>query len=268
MFRRNGINLKGILITTVGLALFYCAYVVLTLFAVPVIPVEYKAPPKLDRQAESSVTSRVARTNDHKLALATPTLASPAGEEIETLAKSVLINGQTSEQFIALFGHPDPALREAATRALALCWSANMGMAEPRAERPEDLTRRYEYMHNFWKDADKSTIMDALLEVVSTSVEAGGNEFSDGDLQVLYLLSGHWGLGAQRAEILAWVANHHPSDDMRLSAMFFLVNRGQEFPRKIGDEVLASRAHDPALRVRVEAWKQRMQRFPFGAFGT
>mgnify|MGYP002642337150 CR=1 FL=1 len=166
---------------------------------------------------------------------------------------------------IALFGQPDPDVREAAARALALCWSANMGMAEPRADGPE-LMRRYEYMQNFWANADKATILKALIEVTTESVETGGSEVHDG--QVLYLLSGYWGLSAQRADILAWVANHHPSDDMRLSAMFLLVNRGKEFPREICDEVLDSRAHDPALRVRIEAWKQRFQRIPLGLLGT
>ncbi len=263
MSKRKAIQWKGVLIAICGLALFYCAYVILTLFALPVSPVEYKAPPKLVQQVESSANPIAISSNEHDLTPAGPTLTSPADEEIETLAKGVLFEGQSPEQFVALFGHPDPDIRAAAAHALALCWTANMGMAEPRAEGPE-LMRRYELMDNFWKRADSATILQALLEVMSKSVETGGREFPTDDYQVLYLLSGSWGEGFQRAEILAWVANHHPSEDMRRSAMFFLVNRGEEFPREIGDEVLDSRTHDPSIRVRFEAWRQRMQRIPFG----
>lgn len=263
MSKRKAIQWKGVLIAVCGLALFYCAYVILTLFALPVSPVEYKAPPKLVQQVKSSASPIAKSTNEHVLTPAAPTLTSPADEAIETLAKGVLFEGQSPEQFVALFGHPDPDVRAAAAHALALCWTANMGMAEPRAEGPE-LMRRSELMDNFWKNADKAAVLEALLEVMSKSVETGGREFPADDYQVLYLLSGSWGERTQRAEILAWVANHHPSEDMRRSAMFFLVNRGREFPREIGDEVLDSRAHDPSVRVRFEAWRQRMQRIPFG----
>lgn len=264
MSKRKAIQWKGVLIAVCGLALFYCAYVILTLFALPVSPVEYKAPPKLVQQVESSADPIAIGTNEHDLTPAAPTLTSPAAEEVETLAKSVLFNGQSPEQFVALFGHPDPDVRAAAAHALALCWTAHMGMAEPRAEGHDEYMRREYSFRNFWENASGATVLEALLEVMSKSVETGGREFHEDDWQVLYLLSGDWGQSSQRAEILAWVANHHPSDDMRLGAMFFLVNRGEEFPREIGDEVLDSRAHDPSVRVRFEAWRQRMQRIPFG----
>lgn len=256
MGRPTAIKWKSVFLGIIALLLFSCAYVLLTLFAIPVEPIEHKAPPKLVQQADASVVPIDVQVDEAAPPLPAPTPGSPSGTDIEALAKGVFFEGQSSEAFAALFGHPDQAVWEAASLALALCWTANMGMAEPRAE-GEALMRRYEFMENFWADADKPTVLKALVEVVSKAVEAGRSDFNDGDYQVLYLLSGFPGHKTQRAEVVAWVANHHPSDDMRRAAVFFLVNR--DFPREIGDEVLASRAHDPSRQVRFEAFIQRMK---------
>lgn len=261
MPRRRVVELKGIFVTMVGLALFYGAYVLLTLFAVPITPVEYKAPPKLAQQVQPSADSTAAGADVHELVPATPAPASPVGEEIETLAKGALFEGQSPEEFIALFNHPDPETREAAARALARCHAANGGMVEPRAEGAEFM-RRYELMEKFWENADKPAVLNALLELTSASVETGGSEFGGDDDLILYLLAWSPELNSERAEILAWVANHHPRSDMRRAAMFFLVENNA-FSREVGDEVLDSRTHDPALRVRVEAWTHRMRRIFF-----
>jgi hypothetical protein len=258
MSKRKAIRWISVFVTMAGLALFLCAYVVLTLFAVPVSPVEYKAPPDLAQQVGPSADSIAVGAGDDGRAPATPTFTGPTADEIKTLARSVLFEGQSSERFIALFGHPDRDVREAAAIALALCFAANGGMIEPRAEGPEFM-RRWELMESFWASADKPTVLKALNEVVSESVETGGSEFRGNDDLILYLLAWSPGQNSQRAEILAWVANHHPREGMRRSAVFFLV-ANSDFDREIGDEVLDSRAHDPALRVRAEALKQRIQR--------
>jgi hypothetical protein len=260
MTRRKVIHWKSVFMGMASLALIFCAHVFLTLFALPITPVEYKAPPNFAREVVPPAATQPANTDEPELTSAAPAPGGLAGEDIEGLAKGVLLEGQSPDQFLALFSHPDQAVRMAAARALALCWSANMGMAEPRAEGHEELMRRYEFEHDFWANADKPVVLNALVDAVSMSFERGEGEPRADDYHVLYLLSGSWGQSAQRAEILAWVANHHPSDDMRLSAMFFLVNRGREFAREIGDEVLDSRASDPSFRVRFEAWKQRAQR--------
>jgi len=254
---RKVIYWKSIIAGMVGLALFFCVYVFLTLFALPITPVEYKAPPNFAQQVVPSAASLPADTDEPDPSPAAPAPASPAGGEIETLAKGVLFEGQSPEQFLALFSHPDQTVRMAAARALALCWSANMGMAEPRAEGLEFM-RRLELMDAFWANADKPAVLSALFDVVSASFERGQGELRADDSFALYLLSGFPGEKTQRAEMLAWVANHHPSWSMRQSALFYLVNR--DFDREIGDEVLISRVSDPVFRVRLEAWIQRAQR--------
>lgn len=260
MSKRKAIQWKGVLIAICGLALFSCAYVLLTLFAIPVSPVEYKAPPTFIQQAESVGTPSAVSSDDHEPTPAASVPASTTDDEIETLAKSALLEGQSPDQFVALFGHPDSGVREAAAHALAQFWSGNMGMTEPRAEGPE-LMRRFEFMEAFWQRADKPTVLNSLMEVVSKSFETGGDEMHAEASEVLYLMSGFPGLKTQRAEIFAWVANHHPSEHMRRASLFFLVNG--DFDRGLGDAVLISRTHDPAVMVRFEAWVQRLQRNPF-----
>ena len=260
MAKRSAIKWKGVLLTIIGLGLCFVAYLLLTLFAIPATPIAYHPPPEVlpkqtspaNGQPDAEVAPVPSSTE------ATPT--TQADEDIETLARNVLFEGQPAEQFVALFDHPDPAVREAAARALARCWAANMGATEPRAE-GQELSRRYDLMEYFLREADQTVVLRALYEIVSKSVETGGSEFRGDDWQALYLLSGSWGLKSERAEILAWVANNHPVADMRHSAMFFLVNR--DFDRGLGNAVLHSRASDPSFRVRLEALKQRFSRIVF-----
>ena len=254
---RKVIYWKSIIAGMVGLALCFCVYVFLTLFALPIAPIEYKAPPNFAQQVIPSASSQPANMVEPELTPVAPAPAGPAGGEIETLAKGVLFEGQSPEQFLALFSHPDQAVRMAAARALALCWSANMGMAEPRAEGPEFM-RRFELMDAFWAITDKPAVLGALLDVVSASFDGGDGELSADDFHALLLLSDFPGHKTERAEMLAWVANHHPSSGARQLALFTLVNRN--FDREIGDAVLISRASDPVFRVRLEAWIQRAQR--------
>lgn len=254
---RKVIYWKSILSGMVGLALCFCVYVFLTLFALPITPIAYKAPPNFAQQVVPPPTSHPANIDEPDSSPAAPALASVDGGEIETLAKGVLFEGQSPEPFLALFSHPDPAVRMEAARALALCWSANMGMAEPRAEGP-DMMRRFELMDAFWANADKPAVLSALFDVVSASFERGEGELRTDDFHALLLLSDFPDHKTERAEMLAWVANHHPSSGARQLALFTLVNRN--FDREIGDEVLISRASDPVFRVRLEAWIQRAQR--------
>lgn len=258
MARPTAIKWKSIFVAVGGLGLCACGYVVLTVFAIPVTPVEYKAPPNLVLQGESSASPIAVQVDDAVSPVPAPTPSNPQDTDIDALAKGVFFEGHSSEQFAALFGHPDQDVREAAALALARCHAANGGMIEPRAE-GDEFIRRWETMENFWANADKPTILKALFEVISTSVETGGSEFNGGDSLVLYLLAWSPGQDTQRAETIAWVANHHPSDDMRRSAVFFIA-ANESFPREIGDEVLASRIHDPSRQVRFEAFIQRMQR--------
>jgi len=254
----KAIKWKSVFLGIIALLLFSCAYVLLTLFAIPVEPIEYEAPPKLVQQGNASVASSVVQVDEAAPSVPAPTPGSPPDTDIEALAKGVFFEGKSSEAFAALFGHPDQDVREAAALALARCYAANGGMIEPRAE-SDEFIRRWETMENFWANADKPTILNALREVISKSVETGGSEFAGGDYHVLYLLAWSPGQDTQRAETIAWVANHHPSDDMRRAAVFFIVaNDG--FPRDIGDDVLARRAHDPSPRIRFEALIQRVQR--------
>lgn len=257
MKTRKGIHWRSILIILVGFALFSCAYILLALFAIPVTPVEYKEPPTFTRQTEPVGAPVEMKSEEHEPPPAFPVPANTTDDEIEVLAKNGLLEGHAPDKFAALFRHPHSEVREAAVRTLAQLWSANMGMAEPRAQGADELMRRLEFMEAFWNSADKPTVLNAFMDVVSKSFETGGDE-----AEVLYLMSGFPGLKTERAEIFAWVANHHPSEHSRRSALFFLVNR--DFDREIGDEVLDSRASDPAIMVRFEAWKQRMQRITFG----
>lgn len=258
MAKPKAIKWKSVFLGIIALILFCCAYVFLTLFAVPVTPVEYKARPELMLQGDASASPVAVHADEVAPPSAAPSPSSPPDRDVDALANGVFFEGTSPEQFAALFDHPDPDVREAAARALARCYAANGGMIEPRAE-GDEFMRRWEIMEAFWTKVDEPTILNALLEVISASTEMGGNEFNDSDGQVLYLLGWFPGMNAQRAETLAWVANHHPSDDMRRSAMFFLV-ANDAFPREIGDEVLDSRAHDPAPRVRFDAFMHRVQR--------
>lgn len=261
MPKGKAINWKGVFVAIFGLALCACASVVIKFFTVPVIPVEYEAPPDFLQKAVPSPPAIAVDTEGRAPA---PTHSGLAGEKIETLAKGVLVEGQSPELFLALFDHPDKDVRMSAARALARWNAANAGMAEPRAEEAE-FTRRWELMDEFWEKADKPTILNALSELISTSVETGGAEFHGDDQHILFLLAWFPGLQSQRAEVLTWVASHHPKDYMRLNAALSLLN--DRFPREIADEVLDSRTHDPSFRVRFGVWKEQVSRIPSAFLG-
>lgn len=260
MKTRKGIHWKGILIILVGCALFSCAYILLTLFAIPVTPVEYKEPPTFTLQTEPVGEPVAGNAGTHEPPPATPLPADTTGDEIETLAKSLLLEGQTPDQFAALFRHPHADVREAAAHALAQFWYATRG---PLADGEWD--RRYEFMGAFWNAADKPAVLNALTEVISISFESGEDNLHD-TLPVLSLVAEVPGLETERAELLAWVANHHPSEHARANAVIDLLYQDNAFDREIGDAVLDSRASDPSTMVRIVALKHRMDRITFGFF--
>lgn len=261
MSKSKAIKWKSILVAIVGLALFACASLILKFFTVPVVPITYEAPPEFIQEPVPSAPSIAMDTDKPAPA---PKLSSPASDEIEMLAREVFFEGESPELFLALFGHPDEEVRASAARALARYYAANVGMVEPHTDEPE-ISGRTEFMDKFWADADKTTILKVLSEVISTSVETGGAEFQGDDQYILLLLAWFPGLSSERAEVLTWVADHHPKDNMRLSAAFSLLN--DNFPRKIGDEVLDSRTHDPSFKVRFGAWKELLSRIPSGFLG-
>lgn len=263
MKTRKGIHWKSILIILVGFALFSCAYILLTLFAIPVTPVEYKEPPTFTRHAEPVSAPVEMKSEEHEPPPALPLPADTTDDAIEAFAKSLLLEGQTPDQFAALFRHPHADVREAAARALAQFSYAHRILDQPLAQ--DEWTRRLDFMEAFWNSADKPAVLNALTEVISKSFETGEDNLQD-TLPVLSLISEVPGLRTERAEYLAWVANHHPSEHARANAMLDLLYQDNDYDRKIGDKVLDSRASDPSTMVRIVALKHRMDRITFGFF--
>jgi len=257
----KGIRWKSVLIVLVGFVFFACAFVLLSLFAIPVSPVEYKEPPTFTRQTEPVNEPVATNSDEHEAPPATPVSASTTDDEIEALARSALLEGQAADKLAALFRHPNAEVREVAARALAQFLYAGRTTDEPLTH--DEWARRLEFMEAFWNSADKPAVLNALTEVMSKPFETGENELHS-TLQVLSLISEVPGLKAQRAEILTWVANHHLSKHARANAMIDLVDQNNDYDREIGDRVLNSRASDPAVSVRIIALKHRMHRITFG----
>lgn len=170
------------------------------------------------------------------------------------LVRKVIVNGESSDELIRLFSHPDKAQRVKIAFAFG---EVNFKLSH------DEGTGFDEKRKQFWKEAEEhsAAIQNALFEALIASAE----ESSWNDIP--YTLA--WWMPEQKSkavEMLAWAAKHHPDTWIRNFSVYYVVQFS-------GDEthaaaLISDRIHDPVFRVRKQVLEQRVRRFKEMVFGT
>jgi len=163
--------------------------------------------------------------------------------DVDDLAMRIVLEGESPDLLVALMKSNDRDTRIAA--ALALAKAVDAGIALER-----NWVRKDRFSESV--GADIGSVRTACYEALADSAEEGTYNW------LPYVIAWMPGQDRQTLEMLAWAADNHNSAEMRRHAMYFAVNCDRE--GELATEVLDHRAHDPSLRVRMEALGLRFER--------
>lgn len=164
----------------------------------------------------------------------------------QALIHQRIFDGESHDEVLMLFTHPDKVQRVKMALALAainieFTHNEESGFAEKREQ--------------FWIDVEKHlpNIQNALSEaLISSALEKTAN-------RIPYTLAWMPGQNNETVELLAWAAKHHPDWWVRRFSVYFVVKFGGD--ESLAAPLLQNRIHDPDYRVRKQALELRINRF-------
>ncbi len=244
---------KKLMISTLVVVLVIAVFLVYALAGLGSRPVVFEDPPLfVEQYAAEMHLSQAADLHMHADTVSEDhndsknlQLSKDFSEE-EALVHSVFFNGESSNEILQLFAHPEKAQRV----KIALAFSKVNTEFTHNEESGFPEKRR-----QFWLDIEKHIpdIQNALYEALITSAEENTKNY------IPYTLAWMPGQGVETVELLAWAARHHPDWWIRRFSVMFVVEYGHD--EEIGGLLLSDRTHDPDFRVRKEVLEQRIRRF-------
>jgi hypothetical protein len=165
----------------------------------------------------------------------------------ETLVLNLILDGESSDELLRLFTHPEKVQRVKVAMAFA---ALNVRLNH------DEESNFSEKKDQFWEDVKdhNSDIQNAFFEALITSAKEGTTN------KIPYTLA--WWMPGQEhktVQMLAWAAKHHPDPWVRRFSVYFVVRNGGY--EEISGPLLQDRIHDPAYKVRKEVLERRFRRF-------
>lgn len=169
------------------------------------------------------------------------------------MVRNVIVNEEPIDEMMALFTHPDKAVRVNIALAFA---EVNIRLSH------DDGTKFDAKRKLFWKQADSysSDIQNALFEALIVSAQEKTRTF------IPYTLA--WWMEDEKlkaVKVLTWAAQHHPDTWVRNFSTYFVVQYGGS--EEHAQILLASQVHDPVFKVRNQALTQKTRRLREAVFG-
>jgi hypothetical protein len=165
----------------------------------------------------------------------------------EALVLNLVLDGESSDELLRLFTHPEKAQRVKVAMAYA---ALNVRFNH---DEESDFSEKQDQFWAAVKDRHPD-IQNAFFEALITSAEEGTTTY------IPYTVA--WWMPGQEhkvVEVLAWAAKHHPDPWVRRFAVYFVVRNGGY--EEISVPLLQDRIHDPAYKVRKEVLERRFRRF-------
>ena len=169
------------------------------------------------------------------------------------LVRNVIINGESTDELLALFTHPEKAQRVKIAFAFA---EVNLKLSHDEGTDFDNKRRA------FWEkmNAHSADIQSALFEALITSAEERTRTF------IPYTLA--WWMQDNKSktvEMLNWAAKHHPDPWVRNFSVYYVIQFGEN--EAYAKDLIEDRTHDPAFKVRHRILEQRFRRFEEAIFG-
>ena len=164
----------------------------------------------------------------------------------EELVFKVIMDGESLDELLRLFAHPEKAQRVKVAMAFA---AVNIKFTH------DEESGFPEKRNQFWVDAEEHfpNIQNALSEALIASAEEGTTS------RIPYTLAWLPGQGRETVELFAWSAKHHPDPRVRRSSVYYVVKLGGH--EDLAAPLLRNRTHDPDYSVRKEVLDLRFRRF-------
>lgn len=169
------------------------------------------------------------------------------------LVRNVIVNGDSTDELLALFTHPEKAQRVKIAFAFA---DVNIKLSHDEGTDFDNKRKA------FWNkmNAHSADIQSALFEALITSAEERTRTF------IPYTLA--WWMQDNKpktVEMLNWAAKHHPDPWVRNFSVYYVIQFGDN--EEYAKELIEDRTHDPVFKVRHRILEQRFRRFEEAIFG-
>ncbi|KAF7789053.1 hypothetical protein PRUB_a5377 [Pseudoalteromonas rubra] len=246
--------LKHILISLTAIALVAAVFLVHTLGGLNSQPVVYAEPPAFVERYATAINNSTApipsvpakpKSNDTDHTVLTKWMEGFTYEE--TLAFKAIMTGETLDEFLRLFSHPDKAQRikvASAFAAVQIKYTHNEESGYPK--------KRNQFMADKSLTAHFPVIRNALAEALIATAKEGI------PTRIPYTLAWLTGQGQETIELFTWSAQHHPDHNVRRSSIYYvsILNGGEN----VAGPLLQSRIHDPVYSVRKLALDLRFRK--------
>lgn len=169
------------------------------------------------------------------------------------LVRNVIVNGESPDELIRLFTHPEKAIRVKIAAAFA---EVNIKLSHDEGTDFDNKRKA------FWEKVEVHSpdIQNALFEALVTTAEERVRTF------IPYTLAWWMQDDKQKAvEMLTWAAKHHPDPWVRSFSVYYVIQFGEN--EAYASELIDDRTHDPAFKVRQRILEQRFRRFEEMVFG-
>jgi len=252
---------KNLIIATAVVAMVVVVFLVYALAGLSARPVVFADPPafveryaaEMDYSDPSSPPKEPETDGEHADESESAKLMANFSNE-EALVFKVIMDGESLDELLRLFAHPEKAQRVKIASAFA---AVNVKFTH------DEESGFPEKRNQFWVDAKEyfPNIQNALSEALIASAEEG---ITTG---IPYTLAWLPGRGRETVELFAWAAKHHWDPRVRRSSVNFVDKFSVNSVDKLGGHedlagpLLRNRIHDPDYRVRKLALDLRFKRF-------
>ncbi|NOX93893.1 MAG: hypothetical protein GXP04_02010 [Alphaproteobacteria bacterium] len=244
---------KYLIIATAVVAMVIVVFLVHALAGLSARPVVFADPP--------AFVERYVAEMDHSDPLSAPKEPETGGGHVdlsksaklttdfsneEALVFKVIMSGESLDELLRLFAHPEKAQRVKVASAFA---AVNVKFTH------DEESGFPKKRNQFWVDEKEHfpDIQNALSEALIASAEEG---ITTG---IPYTLAWLPGQGHETVELFAWAAKHHWDPRVRGSSVNFAVKFGGH--EDFAGPLLRNRIHDPDYSVRKLALDLRFKRF-------
>lgn len=247
------LHFKRLVTAAVLLAIVLTAFFVHALAGLNSSPVIFSAPPEF----VARYASQIERSNPSILQDTSKIIGGDNNEpqpvkltvdysNHQALVHKAIFDGESHDQLLALFSHPEKAQRVKMALALAAINVEFTHNEESGFEKKRE---------QFWVDVEQHLpdIQNALYEALITSAQ------EETVNRIPYTLAWMRGQDHQTVELLAWAAKHHPDWWVRRFSVYFVVRFGGD--EKLAAPLLRNRTHDPDYRVRKQVLDLRIKNF-------
>ena len=246
-------NVKKLLIAIGVIATITIIFLVHALLGLSAGPVTFSKPPEFVEEyalkfgpAQASPFSSRVGVDESELPSPIPAKWTRDFFNKAALVRNVMLNGESPEQLIELFTHPEKEKRVKiafAFGAVNIMMSHDYGSGYPEKRK------------QFWQDVEQHLpdIQNALFEALIVSAEERSRNYLPYTIAWMPINQ------QLKNEMLTWAAKHHPDAWVRRFCVYYVVRFGEN--EQLAMELLESGVHDPVFRVRNEVLTQKIRRF-------